>query len=262
MGPGAYKTQSKYTKSKSPYPTGMKGHEESKPFRSYWMQVRGKRDGVPVSWFWCNQRCVKLTNRPNSAGMGPGVYKTQSIHTKTKSPYPTGMNGHKESKHVPSYWIQVKGKKDRLPVSWFPNKISPCKFANWPNSAGMGPGVYKTQSNNTKNKSPYPTGMNGHKESKPSPSYWMQVKGMKGWLPVSWFFSKCRICKFANWPNSAGMGPGAYKTQSKHTKNKSAYPTGMNRHKESKPFRSYWMQVRGKEGWITGKLVVFQMHPR
>ena len=38
--------------------------------------------GDPMSLNW--------TNWPNSAGMGPGVYKTQSKHTKTKSPYPTG----------------------------------------------------------------------------------------------------------------------------------------------------------------------------
>ncbi len=30
-----YKNQSKYTKIKSPYPTGVKGHKESKPFGSY-----------------------------------------------------------------------------------------------------------------------------------------------------------------------------------------------------------------------------------
>jgi hypothetical protein len=75
----------------------------------------------------------------------------------------------------------------------------------------------------------------------------MQVKGKKRWLPVSLLLYKTSCCKFANWPNSAGMGPGVYKTQSKHTKNKSRYPTGMNGHKESKPFRSYWMQVRGEE---------------
>jgi len=39
-------------------------------------------------------------------------------------------------------------------------------------------------------------------------------------------------CNFANWPNSAGMGPGVYKTQSKHTKTKSRYRTGTKGHKE------------------------------
>ncbi len=35
---------------------------------------------------WYISSDCKLTNRPNSAGMGPGVYKTQSKHTKNKSP--------------------------------------------------------------------------------------------------------------------------------------------------------------------------------
>ena len=84
----------------------------------------------------------------------------------------------------------------------------------------------------------------------------MQVRGNKGRLPVSWLLNKYRAVKFANWPNSAGMGPGVYKTQSKHTKIKSPYPTGAIWHKESKPIPSYRMQVKGKEGWNTGKLVI------
>jgi hypothetical protein len=32
--------------------------------------------------------------------MGPGVYKTQSDHTKKKLPYPTVTKGHEESKPV------------------------------------------------------------------------------------------------------------------------------------------------------------------
>ncbi len=136
-----YTTQSSHTKNKSPYPTDMKGRKESKPFRAFWMQARGQRDWVPVSWFCCKWGRVKSTNRPNSAGMGPGVYKTQSNHTKTKSFYPTGAKGHKESKPIPSYWMQVRGKSDEVPVSWFLDKYSSFRFANWPNSAGMGPGV-------------------------------------------------------------------------------------------------------------------------
>jgi hypothetical protein len=63
--------------------------------------------------------------------------------------------------------------------------------------------------------------------------------GKRDEVPVSWLFSKSILVKFANWPNSAGMGPGAYKNESKHTKTKSHYPTGMNGYKESKPFLSY-----------------------
>ncbi len=56
----------------------------------YWRQVRGKRDGVPVNWFWFNRSSCKFANWPNSAGMGPEVYKTQSKHTKIESRYRTG----------------------------------------------------------------------------------------------------------------------------------------------------------------------------
>jgi hypothetical protein len=38
-------------------------------------------------------------------------------------------------------------------------------------------------------------------------------------IPVSLFSDKFSFFKFANMPNSAGMGPGIYKTQSKHTTN-------------------------------------------
>jgi hypothetical protein len=151
--------------------------------------------------------------------------------------------------------MQVRGKRDGVPVSLFTDKSICCKFANWPNSAGMGPGVYKTQSKHTKNKSAYPTGMKGHKESKPIPAYWMQVKGKKGWLPVSWLLSNCRTCKFANWPNSAGIGPGEYKTQSKHTKNKSRYRTGTISLRNASLCRNI-EGTSGEEGWSTGKLVV------
>ncbi len=118
----------------------------------------------------------------------------------------------------------------------------------------MGPGVFKTQSKHTKTKSRYRTGMKEHKESKPFRSYWMKVEENKEWLPVSWLLLKFKWFKFANWTNLAGMGPGVYKTQSKHTKNKSPYPTGMKGHKESKPFGSYWMQVKGKriDYWKVG----------
>jgi hypothetical protein len=67
------------------------------------MQVRGKRDGVPVSLFSNRLRYVKFANWPNSAGVRPGIYKAQSKHTNNKSPYPTGTKEHKESKPIASH---------------------------------------------------------------------------------------------------------------------------------------------------------------
>jgi hypothetical protein len=58
-------------------------------------------------------------------------------------------------------------------------------------------------------------------------------------VPVNLLLLKFSTFNSANWPNSAGMGPGIYKTQSKHTKIKSRHRTGMKGHKDSKPFRSY-----------------------
>ncbi len=151
----------------------------------------GERDGVPVSWLFCNTSCSNFANRPNSAGMGPGVFKTQSKHTKNKSPYPTGIR--KANLFLP---IECKsgGKRDGVPVSrfwcnWRQSKLGPTKL--WPSdrlsarysshgfsrppalngsrdstnrshSAGMGPGVYKNQSKHTKTSHPiYPTGTIG-----------------------------------------------------------------------------------------------------
>ncbi len=59
------------------------------------------------------------------------------------------------------------------------------------------------------------------------PSYCRQVNGKRDGVPVSLLSLRCSVSKFANWPNSAGMGPGAYKTQSKHTKIKSRHRTDM-----------------------------------
>ncbi len=47
---------------------------------------KGKRVEVPAIWLSCKDRSFKLTNRPHSAGMGPGAYKTQSKHTTNKPP--------------------------------------------------------------------------------------------------------------------------------------------------------------------------------
>ena len=91
-------------------------------------------------------------------------------------------------------------------------------FANWPNSAGMGPGVYKTQSKHTKNKSSYRTGTILLRNVSLCLNIEGKSVGKRDGVPVSWFPFEKRCVKFANWPNSAGMWPGVYNTQSKHTK--------------------------------------------
>jgi hypothetical protein len=149
--------------------------------------------------------------------------------------------------------MQVRGKRDGVPVSLFWDRAIRCKFANWPNSAGMGPGVYKTQSKHTKNKSAYPTGTILHKESKPIPSYWRQVRGGRDGVPVSWLEDKSSCCKFSNWPNSAGMVPGLYKIQSKHTKIKSHHRTGKIWLRNA----SLCLNIKGKSGWGTSSTLTF-----
>ena len=109
---------------------------------------QGKGDGVPVSWFWYNSSLPNFANWPKSAGMGPGIYKIQSKHTKNKSRYPTCKIWLRNA----SQCLNNEGmsrEEGWKPVSLFTNKISSFKFANWPNSAGMGPKVYKTKSKHT-----------------------------------------------------------------------------------------------------------------
>jgi hypothetical protein len=116
------------------------------------MQVGGKRDGVPVSWFSPKKRYFKFANWPNSSGMGPGVKKNQSDHTANWSPYPTARKGHMERKSLPSNRTHVKREKRcGVPVSLLIFNHSSRKFANLPNSVGIGPGVYKNQSDHTAN---------------------------------------------------------------------------------------------------------------
>jgi hypothetical protein len=121
-------------------------------------------------------------------------------------------------------------------------------------------GIYKIQSKHPKIKLLHRTGTKRHKESKPIPSYSTQVRGEMGEVPVSWFTYNISCCKFANLPNSAGTGPGGYKTQSIHTKNKSPYPNGMILVRNA----SQCLNTEGKsgeEGWSTGKLVLIQQQP-
>jgi hypothetical protein len=100
--------------------------------------------------------------------MGPGVYKTQSKHTKPS--HAIVLVRKAEGKQAHSFILnKSQGERgDGVPVSWLLFKYRCCKFANWPNSAGMGPGVYKTQSKHTKHSQ---NGTKGHKECKQMPSY-------------------------------------------------------------------------------------------
>ncbi len=126
---------------------------------------------------------------------------------------------------MPYNRMQVRGKRDGVPVSLLVSKWSRSKFANWPNSAGMRPGGIQNAVKTYKNKSRYRTGTIWLRKQ----AYALILKASQGkrdGVPVSSFHCNCRIFKFANWPNSAGMGPGVYKTQSKHTKIKSRYRTG------------------------------------
>jgi hypothetical protein len=110
---------------------------------------REKKGGVPVRWLICKYSSSKCANWPNSAGMRPGGYKTQSNHTKTSHPILTVSLStflRAECKFLSSYWAQVKGEReDGVPVSWFSCKCRCIKF--WPNTAGMGPGEPKHSQN-------------------------------------------------------------------------------------------------------------------
>ena len=92
-------------------------------------------------------------------------------------------------------------------------------------------------------------------ERKPMPSYWSQVRGERNGVPVSMFLYKLSTRKPANWPNSAGMGPGAYKTQSKHTKIKSRHRTGTIWLRNT----SLCLNIEGKSGWGTSSTLAFQI---
>jgi hypothetical protein len=70
-------------------------------------------------------------------------------------------------------------------------------------------------------------------------------------VPVSLLLDKSRSFNFANWSNSAGMGPEVYKTQSKHTKTK-----WYERALRKQGFAFILKASQGKEGWSTGKLVL------
>jgi hypothetical protein len=175
------------------------------------------------------------------------VNKTQSkrrrndsngvLRQRDKFPTTTDKKPNEQGENLLNKQQQREWNKDWVPVSWFADKPSSCKFANWPNSAGMGPGY--TKPSQIIQKTSYAIVLvRFHWERKPMPWYYRQVRAKKDGVPVSWFSFKCSTFKFANRPNSAGMGPGVYKTQSKHTKNKSRYRSGAKGHKESKPIPS------------------------
>ncbi len=145
----------------------------------------------------------------------------------------------------------------QVPVSLLLSKLRISNLANWPNSAAMGPGVYKTQSKYTKTKSRHRTGTISLRNASLCLNIEGKSGGKKDGVPVSWFRNKRSTCKFANWPNLAGMGPEVYKTQSKHTKNKSCYRTGTIWLRNA----SLCLNIEGKsggEGWSTGKLIFIQ----
>ena len=122
----------------------------------------------------------------------------------------------------------------------------------------MGPGVYKTQSKHTKTKSRYRTGTIWLRNASLCFNIEGKSVGKRDGVPVSSLLDKCSSCKFANWPNSAGMGPGVYKTQSKHTKIKSRHRTGTILLRNA----SLCLNIEcksGEEGWSTGKLVLKQI---
>jgi hypothetical protein len=75
-------------------------------------------------------------------------------------------------------------------------------------------------------------------------------------VPVSLLSDKFRNLTFSNLPNAAGMGPEVYKARSKHTKNKSHYPTGYERAKRKQAYSFILNASQGKEGRSTGNLVV------
>ena len=117
------------------------------------------RDGVPVSWFWCRRSTLKLCNWPNSIQPEWDLGNTKPSQNIQKTSHAIVL--------VRFYWgtqayalilKASQGKRDEVPVSLLENILSHVRFANWPNSAGMGPREYKTQSKHTKNKSRYRTG--------------------------------------------------------------------------------------------------------
>ncbi len=265
MGPGGYKTQSIHTKNKSPYPNGMILVRNA----SQCLNTEGKsrEEG------WSTGKLVLIQQQPSQFRQLAQFSRdgTWDIQNPVKT--------YKKQVTL-SYWYDLteerklclniegrSGEEGWIPVSLFTNKISSFKFANWPNSAGMGPKVYKTQSKHTK--------------KQVTLSYWCEralgkqaycfilnaSQRKKGWSTGKLVFGQIHTLQIRQLAQFSRDGTWVYKTQSKHTKNKSAYPTGMKGHKESKPITSYWMQVRGKrngvpvssgnERMITGKLVIW-----
>ena len=109
----------------------------------------------------------------------------------------------------------------------------------------MGPGGYKTKSNHTKNKLPYSTWYDRAYARQVSDFICDTSHGKRDRVPVSLLEPKSSVSNFSKWSNSAGMRPGEYKTQSKHTTSKSTYPTGTKGREECQPIPSCRIQVRG-----------------
>ena len=109
MGPADTKTQWKHATNKSSYPLigWLKGRQVCSSI--YWAHIKGKREGgVPVSLFSDKFRDRKLTNWPNSTGMGPANTK-HSQNMPHKSSYLTDKVGHTKGKSPLPYWTQIRG---------------------------------------------------------------------------------------------------------------------------------------------------------
>ena len=185
--------------------------------------------------------------------MGPGVYKTQSKHTKNKSCYRTGTILLRNA----SLCLNTEGKSDER--GWSTGKLVAMQdqllqirqLAQFSRDGTWGiQNPVKTYKNQVTPSYWY----DFTEERKPMPSYWRQVRGKKDGVPVSWLSDIFSSFKFANWPNSAGIGPWVYKTQSKYTKIKSRYRTGT----ISLGNSSLCLNIEcksGGRGMSTGKLV-------
>jgi hypothetical protein len=90
-------------------------------------------------------RCSQTYSHPNQA---TGIQKAVKTYNKqvTLSDWYERTCG----KQAYSFILNARQEKEGgVPVSSLWAKFSSSKFTNWPSSAGMGPGVYKTQSKPT-----------------------------------------------------------------------------------------------------------------
>jgi hypothetical protein len=141
--------------------------------------------------------------------MGPGVYTTQSKHTKI-SHLSDCTKGHKESKDFPSYLNASRGKEGwstGKPVFTQTHILQIRQLVQFSRDR-----TWDIQKKN------HPIRLVRKSIKKANLFFILNArkgKGKRDRVPVSWFTHKSSFSKFFNWLNSAGMGPGVYKTQSK-----------------------------------------------